>query len=692
MKVVLQDGIKDCGVCSLLSVIRYYGGDVSKEYLRELTNTTKSGVSAYKLIEASEKIGFESLGVTGDIEKIQKNNLPCIAHVIISKKYQHFVVVYEIDQKKKKVTIMDPARGKKVLSFSEFKLLSSNNFIFLHPKKTLPTISNKHIILKIIKTHIKSNIKYLPFIILLTSIYFIMSIILSFHFKYLMYFAIDYNISINIEKISIIIFYIYIFKELTLLLKDILLIKWSQIFDEKLTIKTYEQIILLPYLYFKNRTTGEVISRIKDLNTIKSFLVKIITSTTTDFISIIIFVCIMFSINKEITTISIILSIFYFVITSILKRLKKKTLPKYYKSQDKINSYIIESLASVDAVKGIHIEKQTINRFKKIYQRFLENVYKLSKIEVTERFFKNILTSFIMVFIYGIGTKLVITKKINIGELIIYQTLLSYYFNSITNIYTLQKEYHEFRLSLNRVEDLYTISKENFSGSLYYNSNNLIGNIKYENLTYAYSSTKIFNNLNLTINNGQKILICGKSGSGKSTLVKMLTRYIEVPFGNISINNIDINHYHLNNLRNNITYISQQEFLFTGSIYTNIVMNREIEESKLDKISKITLVNKIIEKSDMKYQKLVEENGFNFSGGERQKIILARALLKESDIYIFDEALNQIDIESEKVILNNIFKYLKNKTIIVISHRFDNQELFDRVISLNKGQINEIKL
>lgn len=172
----------------------------------------------------------------------------------------------------------------------------------------------------------------------------------------------------------------------------------------------------------------------------------------------------------------------------------------------------------------------------------------------------------------------------------------------------------------------------------------------------------------------------------------MLVRYLEIPYGYISINNIDINHYHIDKLRNNITYVSQQEYLFTNSIYNNIVLNRNIDSKKISKILKLTLVDKILEKNKLNIESLVEENGFNFSGGERQRIILARALVKESDIYIFDEALNQIDVENEKIILENIFKYLKNKTIIVISHRFNNNDLFDKVLSLEKGKINEIKL
>ena len=171
--------------------------------------------------------------------------------------------------------------------------------------------------------------------------------------------------------------------------------------------------------------------------------------------------------------------------------------------------------------------------------------------------------------------------------------------------------------------------------------------------------------------------------------MKMLLRYIEIPYGHIKINNIDINHYHLENIRSRITYVSQQEFLYTTTIYNNIVMNKEVEEEKLIEACKTTQANKIIERDILKFQQLVEENGYNYSGGERQKIILTRTILKDSDIYIFDEALNQIDIESEKKILNNIFKFLKGKTVIVISHRFNNKDLFDRVITIEKGKVVE---
>ena len=164
MKIVLQDGIKDCGICCLLSIIRFYGGEVSKEYLRELTNTTKDGVTLYNLLEASKVIGFNAEGLSGKIEDINVNDLPCIAHININKKFKHFIVIYKINSEKHQLTIMDPAKGKKTISFSEFNLLSSSNYLFITPRKKLPIYNKKKIIYRIIKNLFISNKIYFNYL------------------------------------------------------------------------------------------------------------------------------------------------------------------------------------------------------------------------------------------------------------------------------------------------------------------------------------------------------------------------------------------------------------------------------------------------------------------------------------------------------------------------------------------------
>lgn len=691
MKVVLQDGIMDCGVCSLLSVIRYYGGDVSKEYLREITNTTKNGVSAYGLVEGAKKVGFTAIGMMGDLSKIEENNLPCLAHLIVNKNYKHFVVIYKIDRNLKKVIVMDPAKGKRIFSFSEFKMLTTNNYIFLKPLKKLPILVRKQIIKKTIVEFIVKEKNICGILSILILSYFIFNVMAAFHFKYLLELSIYSLVSNNIYLISYYLLVIYFFRAFSGYLKNILLMKWLSIFDLKLTFKTFEQILLLPYLYYKNRTTGEVITKLKDLTIVKNFLAKLFCTLTTDLISVIIFLFLMFHINIQLSCCAILFILLFFLFFVYRRKRKRKLFLNVCKSEEQVNSYLIESLSNIDTIKGGHIEKSLIDRFLLKYEKLLEKNYMYTLFLEINQLVRQNINDILLVLLYGIGSFLVIDNKIELGELFIYQSFFSYFLSSSNKLVELFDEYHNYKIALNRVEDLFTISAEKFNGSYYYFAYDLKGDIDICALNYKFGNRLLFNNLNVSFKLGDKVLLTGESGSGKSSLVKILMRYLEVPFGIVSINGIDINHYHLENLRSNITYVSSNEFLFTDTLYNNITLHKEIAEDYFLKAVKITKVEEIAEKSIDGFQMKVEENGFNFSNGERQRIILARSLLRNSNIYIFDEALGQIDLDREYVILKEIFELLKDKIIIVISHRLNNWSLFDRVLRLEDGKIGEVK-
>ncbi len=690
MKVVLQDGIKDCGVCCLLSVTRYYGGDISKELLREMTNTNKSGVSAYDLIIAAKKIGFIATGVSGDLSKIEKNNLPCLAHVVVNKSYKHFVVIYEIKYDSKKVVIMDPARGKRILSFGEFKLMSSSNYIFLKPLKKLPIISHKKIIQKVIKEFITQERKSLILIGALSILYFILLIISSFHFKYLLNYAISIHLTNPVILLSFYLFFIYLFKELSILFRSILLMKCSSLMDSLITFKTYKQILLLPYLYYKNRTTGEVISRLKDLNTIKAFFIEVGCFLITDFISIVVFGILLFNLNAKLSIFIFLFCLFLFFIQLIFNRLNKKYMRRVSFNNDRVNSYLIESFSNIETVKNSHLEKRFFDTFSLKYKKLLENSYIVSMIGEGFSFMKRLTNDLLLLIIFGFGSFSVIKGKFELGDLIVYQSVFNYFLTGVNSLLELGGSFSNFRLAYERIEDLFTIDREKFESNLYYSFCNLDGIISFRHLNYKVHDKVLFNNLSVDIFPGEKILFTGKSGSGKSTLMKILMRYFEVDFGYVSIKNIDINHYHLDVLRRNIVYVSNLEALFTDTIYNNIVLGRNVDEEEFKKITSITRVCDLIN-SDLGYNQLLEENGSNFSNGERQRIILARALVRKSDIYIFDESFSQIDSKMTKEILKDIFNYLEGKTIIVISHRFSEQKLYDRILKLEDGGISEVK-
>ena len=689
MKIVLQDGMKDCGICCLLSIIRFYGGDVSKEYLREITYTTKEGVSLYQLMEAAKKIGFDAVGLTGTLENIKINNLPCIAHIIINKNFQHFVVIYQINQKKKQVVLMDPSKGKKTISFSEYNLLASSNYLFLKPIKKLPVMKKKNIIYKNIRKLFQSNQKLLLFVVLLTFSYFVFNIITSFHFKYILEYSIhDYNLK-NLQLISSVLLSFYILKNCNIYLRNILLNKWTSIFDYETTSLTYKQILLLPYLYYKNRTTGEVVSRFKDLNTVRTFISNFFCVMTTDFPNMILFFFLLFRFQKNLSWIILGMMSGLVLLTFLFHKKKKKDMKEILSGQDTIHSYLIQGISNVDTIKGSHLEKRLMDKFSINYKCFLERVYQYSFFHEIYSFLKNNIYDGLNVFIYGMGSYYVIKEELSLSSLIVYQTFFLYFSSCFTRVLSIFENYHSYKIALDRVEELFLIQEEYFKNNYYYLPYQLDGDIIIKNLNYRIGGKILFQNLSLVIKKGEKVLFNGTSGIGKSTLLKMLVRYIETDYGTISISNIDINHYHLENIRSNITYVSSEEYLFTDTLRNNITLYKEYKEEEIERVCKLCMVNELFQKSVVGLDSMIEENGFNFSHGERQRIILARSILKKSNIYIFDEALSGIDVEKEKIILKNIFSYQKEKTIIVISHRFNNQYLFDRVITLKNGRIYE---
>lgn len=690
MKIVLQDGIKDCGICCLLSVIRYYGGDISKEVLRQITNTDRSGVSAYNLIEGARKIGFEATGMKGDLSKIEKNNLPCLAHLVVNKSYKHFVVIYDIDLDNNKVLVMDPAKGRRSLTVGEFRLMSSMNFIFLKPIKALPIFNKMKIIKKTVLDFIKSKKILIWLVMFLSLCYFLFQILTAFHLKYILEFSINYKLSGVLVFLSIYLIILYFFKEFSNFLRNILLMKILSTLDFNMTFVTFKQILLLPYLYFKNRTTGEVISRLKDLNTIKNFLGQICCFVISDFLGTFIFGFIMFYLNKKLFIFIIFICLFSFGMQILFNKLKMRKLKIVNSYNDRVDSYLIEAITNIETIKGSHLEKRFSDIFKIKYQKFLEKNYSMNLILEWQLFFKNFINNFLMTVIFGVGGYLVIKNKMSLGELFIYQNIFNYFLFSFNNLLNVEGLYHEYRLAIERVEDLFMIRRENFSGGYSYSLYRLTGDIIFKNLNYNVSLKCLFKDINFSIKYKDKVLLVGESGTGKSTLVKMLMKYIEVPFGFISINNIDINHYHLDNLRNNITYVGNSDTLFTDTFYNNIVLNGNVLKENFEKIVKITKVDEIVKDDGLKYRKVIEEDGFNLSTGERQRVILARALIRKSDIYIFDEAFSQIDLNKTEEILNDVLKYLEDKTVIVISHRNNFYKLFNRVLKLENSQIHEV--
>ena len=304
----------------------------------------------------------------------------------------------------------------------------------------------------------------------------------------------------------------------------------------------------------------------------------------------------------------------------------------------------------------------------------MKDSYKLESNYNLQEFFKNLVSEVGFLITVFIGILLIRNNVITLGMLLTINTLISYFLEPIKNIVNYDYSFKEANNSYKRVCELFNENKKNYSEV----SN---GNIELDKLSFSYDNKcENLKDISLTINKNSKVLLIGKSGSGKSTLLKLIKKYYE------SNSNIKIGNNSLYS-DTNISYISQNEILFTDSLLNNLKLNRNIDSDCINRVLKICHVDSIIKKNNLGLNMLIEENGFNLSGGEKQRIILARTLLNNFDILLIDEGLNQVDINLERKILKELFNYYKDKTIIIVSHRYNNMDLYDQVIKVSNGKI-----
>ena len=681
---VIQDGIKECGSACLLSIIRYYGGNVSLEKLLELTNTTREGTNFYNLCLAASEIGLSTKGYkVDDISKLYEIDKPFISQMVIDN-YTHFVVVYKIYNKK--ITVMDPAKGMVTLSEEKFLSMWQGYILIMEPYKKLPIYTEENYLYRILKEIIFNNKKLILNIIFLTLIVIIFTCIYSYHFKVLIDNVINTN-KLNLVTVTVIFIIVLVIKLVVEFLRNNLLLYLNQKIDLSVMTTTINKIISLPYNYYKNKTTGETITRVNDLLYIKNVVVKIISTILLDILLSLVVLFILYEINKTMTLLLFIVIIFYFLIFFLYKGSIKNMTNYIQERSADVNSLLVESISSYETIKGLNLEASFKKKINLKYLKAINSNIDLTRLMYTSDLLKDLVEGITILFIIYLGITYVMDKSMSIGSLITYNTLLYYFLNPIRNSFDFYKELYYVKNSIKRVNNLLNFKYEKVDKK---SDLKVIGDIKINNLSFAYNSRNyILKAVNIIIPCMSKTIILGKSGSGKSTLLKILYRYYEVHRGMVFINNYDINDFLIPDIRNAITYISQNEFLYTDTIRNNIILNRNVSEEEFLNVCKLTYVDEIVRDNMMSYDYRLEENGVNLSGGQRQRIILARALLKEANIILIDEGLNEIDINLERKILNNIFNYYRDKTIIIVSHRYDNIDLYDKVIKFKEGMVRD---
>ena len=666
-----QEGLKDCAAACMQMIIKYYNGYISINDLNEMLETTKEGVSAFKIIEVSNKIGFKATGIRLNLLELNKSvTLPVIAHVVINN-YNHYIVVYKIDSFKKSVIIADPQSKTKTISFKEFESIWTNVIINLYPVKPIEHRNyEKHLNYKNIILKNKKTIFQLCYI---SFIYMILSIVASFYMKYVFdNYLSNFHLIFTVFILFIII---NLYKIFTNLIRTKILINLNKNIDIDLSLDIFSKILSLPYGYYRNKTTGEIITRYTELSKIRETISKVLLTLFLDLPLCIISFIIMYFLNSKLTMISLIAVLLYTVIVIAYNRILNDTILEAQIKKAEMNTVLIESINGFETIKGLNLYDYIKLKFENKYIKYLKNVIRIDSILNIKENLKEIVNQLIEMIIIFTGVIYVRSETITIGTLMTYNSILVFFLAPIRNLLSLDNSIIESKRIVKRVNEM--LKKEENVKKI----NIVYSDILIKSLSFKQNEKIILNKINLHISKGEKVIITGKSGSGKSTLLKILMNYYNDYQGEIKINGINIKSINLKNV-----YISQNETLFTDTIYNNIVLGNN--DSNFSEVVKMCYVDEIIN-SNLGYNQIIEENGFNISGGQKQRIILARSIINEFDLLLIDEGLNQIDVELERKILKNLFNKFHDKTIIIVSHRLENMDLYDKLIKLENGKVKE---
>lgn len=676
--IVIQNGYKECGSACLLSIIRYYKGNIELNKLVELTKTDKNGTNFYNMSEAIIDLGLQSKSYHVDnFEQLLSIGKPFICQLLIDG-YYHFVVVYKIGNT---LTIMDPAKGRVNMPKSEFLKLFTGYILIPTPYRKIPYIKEENYITKVVADTITNNYKLILKLIILSILSALITSICAFHLKIIID-IIDMTDKNNILIITTIFLSLSITKAIINFIRNKLIIYFNQKIDISLLTTAFNKILLLPYSYYKNKTTGEITSRINDLTNVKNIIIKFIINVFLDIPTFIIGAFILILINKTLFIYLILTIIGYLLIFNAFKYNTKKMTNLVQEESAKTTSMLVESIAGYETIKGLNYEKEFNYKLDKLYLKLLQHTLSFDSILNIQGFLKELIDSIINPLMIYVGSIMILNNSLNIGMLVAFISLSSLFLNPIKNGIDLYNDYCYIKNSLKRANDLFNCHIEQLDKS----DLKIKGNIVFDNVYFKYSNNDILNNINFNINQGEKVLVIGSSGNGKSTILKLINKYYNIERNKIFIDNIDINDYSLGDIRSNITYVPQEEKIFTDTIRNNIIIGKVLSQSEFIKICNLVSIDEIVKDNMLGYDMLLEEGGANISGGQRQRIALARALVRNSKIIMIDEGLSQMDINLERKILKNIFNNYKSSTIIIVSHRLDNMDLYDKVIRVEKGK------
>ena len=637
------------------------------------------------MIEAAGKLGFEAKGVRAEPEALKMISLPAIAHVIVNGVLHHFVVVYGVSDKH--ITYMDPADGEMHrVAWDAFLKLWTGVLVLLEPKDDFVQGNMKTSIPQRFFQLLRPHRRVMAEVLFGAVVCSILGLSTSVYVgKIVDYVLVDENTNLlNLMGVAMLaIILIRVFISTT---KSILALKTSQMIDVTLILGYYKHIL-------HTMRVGEIISRVNDAVKIRTFINNVLVDLVVNVLILIFAVGVMFVYSWKLALVTLVSAPLFFVVFFLFNRLNKRYQRKIMETAADLESQLVESLNAITTIKRFGIEAHANLKTESRFVRLLRNTYVSAQGAIFASNGIDIVSSAVTVAVLWIGSNLVINQTLTPGSLMIFYSQIGYVLSPIGSLISSNQTIQDAQIAADRLFQILDLETENTDVSTKVKMEpDMVGDIVFDGVSFRYGSRKqVFSSLSLVIPKGKTTAVVGESGSGKTTLVSLLQHIYPIQAGRISIGQYDIAMISNESLRRFIGIVPQKVELFSGTLLSNICLGNLQPDMRrvLDIITQLGLKD-FVDALPKGLDTMVSEQGTTFSGGERQRIAIARALYKQPEVLIFDEATSSLDSISERFVKETLHALAaQGKTIIVIAHRLSTIKDADRIVVIDKGEVAE---
>ena len=738
---VRQHDTTDCAAASLAMVCLHYKKEITITRLRDMMGTDMKGTNLVGLQKAANELGFNTAAVRVDRENFLSDfTLPCIAQVITDQGLTHFVVIFKkttikdddarrkhvLKEEEKKadaskkykckdhVVIGDPAKDLEKISLDDFYKNFTGVLLLMNPtsefkggkaKKAGTSINGtstdanakrdkstgKYHMLKRYIDLLWPQKKLFLYAILCSVILTVIGIVSTVFNKALMDEVLPYGLKNLLITLILVFSVVNLTSNLLSTVREWILIFLSIRIDIPLMLGYFEHVYKLPMKFFATRKTGEITTRYSDASTIKSVLTNIAMTIVMDVVMAVGVGIVLFRMNSSLFSLTLFSTALSLLLVIIFKQPYKRINEETMQQSAMLNSQMIESLRGIETIKCNACEDRELEALEREYIKSLKISLRSSKISTGQSLVSMVISTLLNMVTTYVGIMQVLNGELTLGGYMAFTTLSGYFTSPVSDLISMQMSIQEADISMKRLTEIMDYESEQAEDEEHTEMEQIEGDIEFKDVTFRYGNrSPALNHISFTIPQGQKVALVGSSGSGKSTITKLLLKYYEPESGEIDVNGINLDEYTNASVRRAISYVPQNVELFSKTLFENIRISRP--EATLEQVkdaAKKADAHEFIRKLPLQYNTYLEEAGNGLSGGEKQRIALARAFLKDSNLYILDESTSSLDFGTENTIFDMIYNQLADKSMLIVAHRLSTVRDCDQILVMDHGEIVE---